>query len=621
MPDILVERYETGRYATNSACDTLYSRAAERLGSGVGGGSALAGGMSAETVQAVSKAVAAHGRGGNIARVKQGTGAGDGSSAGPIHVVVEESRGALLWKVARFILIYGAVTYGALILITLAFETTGMFRKVAGTNNTEVKPEDQTTRFSDVKGCDEAIDELQEVVDFLKSPDKYNKLGGKLPKGVLMVGPPGTGKTLLARAVAGEAGVPFFYMSGSEFDEVYVGVGAKRVRELFTNAKAKAPAIVFIDELDAMGGKRNERDASYHMQTLNQMLTELDGFDQTSGVVFIAATNFPQMLDKALTRPGRFDRQVVVGLPDVRGRMALLEQKTKDMQIGPDVDTEILARGTSGMSGADLENLVNQAAVHASKNGGRKVDMASMEWARDRILMGAERRSAVIQDKDKLMTAYHEAGHALVAMYTPGAYPLYKCTIMPRGQALGVTSYMPEIDEVSRSKLQYNSQIDIAMGGKAAEELIYGEPKVTSGCSSDLDSATNIAYNMVTAFGMSEKLGAIAFNDNIFRSLGEETKKTIESEVRRFLDDGMDRARKLLVERRKELELLTQALIKYETLNKEEMEKVVRGESLPNRIPTLPGSGIKKPELPPLPSTGGLAGSVGALNKDVVVER
>jgi len=577
--------------------------------------------MSAETVQAVSKAVAAHGRGGNIARVKQGTGAGDGSSAGPIHVVVEESRGALLWKVARFILIYGAVTYGALILITLAFETTGMFRKVAGTNNTEVKPEDQTTRFSDVKGCDEAIDELQEVVDFLKSPDKYNKLGGKLPKGVLMVGPPGTGKTLLARAVAGEAGVPFFYMSGSEFDEVYVGVGAKRVRELFTNAKAKAPAIVFIDELDAMGGKRNERDASYHMQTLNQMLTELDGFDQTSGVVFIAATNFPQMLDKALTRPGRFDRQVVVGLPDVRGRMALLEQKTKDMQIGPDVDTEILARGTSGMSGADLENLVNQAAVHASKNGGRKVDMASMEWARDRILMGAERRSAVIQDKDKLMTAYHEAGHALVAMYTPGAYPLYKCTIMPRGQALGVTSYMPEIDEVSRSKLQYNSQIDIAMGGKAAEELIYGEPKVTSGCSSDLDSATNIAYNMVTAFGMSEKLGAIAFNDNIFRSLGEETKKTIEGEVRRFLDDGMDRARKLLVERRKELELLTQALIKYETLNKEEMEKVVRGESLPNRIPTLPGSGIKKPELPPLPSTGGLAGSVGALNKDVVVER
>ena len=465
------------------------------------------------------------------------------------------------------------------------------------------------------------LTKLQEVVDFLKSPDKYNKLGGKLPKGVLMVGPPGTGKTLLARAVAGEAGVPFFYMSGSEFDEVYVGVGAKRVRELFTNAKAKAPAIVFIDELDAMGGKRNERDASYHMQTLNQMLTELDGFDQTSGVVFIAATNFPQMLDKALTRPGRFDRQVVVGLPDVRGRMALLEQKTKDMQIGPDVDTEILARGTSGMSGADLENLVNQAAVHASKNGGRKVDMASMEWARDRILMGAERRSAVIQDKDKLMTAYHEAGHALVAMYTPGAYPLYKCTIMPRGQALGVTSYMPEIDEVSRSKLQYNSQIDIAMGGKAAEELIYGEPKVTSGCSSDLDSATNIAYNMVTAFGMSEKLGAIAFNDNIFRSLGEETKKTIESEVRRFLDDGMDRARKLLVERRKELELLTQALIKYETLNKEEMEKVVRGESLPNRIPTLPGSGIKKPELPPLPSTGGLAGSVGALNKDVVVER
>ena len=567
MPDILVERYETGRYATNTACDTLYSRATERLGPGVGGGLALAGGVSAETTQAVTRAVAAHSRGGNTARVKQGAG-GDGSSAGgPIHIVVEETRVAFLWKVARFILIYGVCTYFAMVIITIAFESFGMIKKVAGTNNAEVKAEEQTTRFSDVKGCDEAIEELKEVVDFLRSPDKYNKLGGKLPKGVLMVGPPGTGKTLLARAVAGEAGVPFFYMSGSEFDEVYVGVGAKRVRELFTNAKAKAPAIVFIDELDAMGGKRNERDASYHMQTLNQMLTELDGFDQTTGVVFIAATNFPQMLDKALTRPGRFDRQVVVGLPDVRGRMALLEQKTKGMKIDPNVDTEILARGTSGMSGADLENLVNQAAVHASKNGGRKVDMASMEWARDRILMGAERRSAVIQDKDKIMTAYHEAGHALVAMYTPGAYPLYKCTIMPRGQALGITSYMPEIDEVSRSKLQFASQIDIAMGGKAAEELIYGEPQVTSGCSSDLDSATNIAYNMVTAYGMSEKLGAIAFNDNIFRSLGEDTKKTIESEVRRFLDDGMERARMLLRERRKELELLTQALIKYETLN------------------------------------------------------
>jgi len=549
------------------------------------------------TTEAVTRAVAAYARGGSAARVKQGT-AGNGTSSSPVHVIVEEARGSMVWKVVRFVMIYGLVGYFALVILTLAIEATGLFRKVGGANNTEVKPEQQKQRFQDVKGCDEAIEELQEIVDFLKSPDKYNQLGGKLPKGVLMVGPPGTGKTLLARAVAGEAGVPFFYMSGSEFDEVYVGVGAKRVRELFAAAKAKAPAIVFIDELDAVGGKRNERDAAYHMQTLNQMLTELDGFDQTSGVVFIAATNFPQMLDKALTRPGRFDRQVVVGLPDVRGRIAILEQKVKNMQIGTDVDFAVIARGTPGFSGADLENLVNQAAVHASKKGARKVDMPSMDWAKDRIIMGAEKRSAVIQEKDKTMTAYHEAGHALVAMFTEGADPLYKCTIMPRGQALGVTHYMPEIDKVSMNKQEYKAWIDICMGGKIAEELIYGNDKVSSGCSSDLSKATNIAYSMVTEYGMSDKLGSIAFTDNIYKTLSTETKQKIEDEVRRFLDEGLERARNLLKEKSPELHLLAKALLKYETLSKDEIEKVVRGETLPEKLTTLPGTKIKVPEVP-----------------------
>jgi ATP-dependent metalloprotease len=599
MPEILVERFETGRYASNTACESLYSRATQQLGSGGGGGTGVvSGGIAADTARAVGRAVAAHSRGGNIASVRQGASSGSGAGNSPIHVVVEESRGNFWWKVIRFSLLFGLSTYLVLITITLVLEGIGMFRKVGGSKDTEVKPEQQKTRFSDVKGCDEAIEELQEIVDFLKSPDKYNQLGGKLPKGVLMIGPPGTGKTLLARAVAGEAGVPFFYMSGSEFDEVYVGVGAKRVRELFQNAKSKAPAIVFIDELDAVGGKRNERDASYHMQTLNQMLTELDGFDQSSGVVFIAATNFPQMLDKALTRPGRFDRQVVVPLPDVRGRVAILDQKTKEMQIGTDVDTEVIARGTPGFSGADLENLVNQAAVHASKKGARKVDMASMDWARDRIMMGAERKSAVIKEKDKVMTAYHEAGHALVAMFTSGADPLYKCTIMPRGQALGVTSYMPEIDKVSMSKQEYKAWIDIAMGGKVAEEIVYGDDQVSSGCSSDLSKATNIAYSMVTEFGMSDKLGSIAFTDSMYKTLSTETKQKIEDEVRKFLDDGLDRARTLLKLKRNELDLLAKALIKYETLNKEEMEKIVRGEKLPDKLTTLPGAKVKLPEFP-----------------------
>ena len=603
MPQIVVERYETGRYATNSACDIVYHRALERANQAPSGG--VAGGqqgLSQEMINNVSRAVAAGSRGYTTASPRPQPDAGNRS--GPVRVVVDESLSTTIWKVVRFLLIWGMTGYFLMVGLQFAVEASGLLKRVGGPQRAEVKPEKQKARFDDVKGCDEAKEELREVVDFLRSPEKYNQLGGKLPKGVLLVGPPGTGKTLLARAVAGEAGVPFFYMSGSEFDEIYVGVGAKRVRELFGNAKAKAPAIVFIDELDAAGGKRNERDASYHMQTLNQILTELDGFDQTTGVVFIGATNFPKLLDKALTRPGRFDRQIVVSLPDVRGRVDILKHYMRKMSLATDVDPTLIARGTPGFSGADLENLVNQAAVHASKENAKNVGMWDLEWAKDRVLMGAERTSMVIQDKDKLMTAYHEAGHALVALYTEGSDPLYKCTIMPRGQALGITFSLPELDKVSQSKQELMATIDRAMGGLLAEELVYGANNVTSGCSSDLTQATEIAYAMVMTFGMSEALGSVAFDSNLYQMLSAATKQQIESEVRRFVDEGHQRARSLLVSKRKELDTLAQALIKYETLNKSEIEQVLRGEELDARLPALPGAAMKLPEVPRISEQG-----------------
>jgi len=492
MPAILVERFQTGRFASNAACETTYHRALEKLAR-TEGASAIGGGLQAQTqsrnnmsnqqLQAIGQAIAAQSKGGSIAGAKPGV-SGTGDKASPLYVVVEESLGSSIFKWVKFLVYFGLIGYMALVVLTLAVETSGILKKVGASQTNEAQPEQQTVRFTDVHGCDEAKEELQELVEFLKNPEKFSTLGGKLPKGVLLVGPPGTGKTLLARAVAGEAGVPFFFMSGSEFDEIYVGVGAKRVRELFTNARAKAPAIIFIDELDAIGGKRNERDPAYVKQSLNQLLTELDGFSQDTGVIILAATNFPQLLDKALTRPGRFDRNVTVPLPDVRGRVAILKHHMKNVQVATDVDESIIARGTTGFSGAELENLVNQAAVRASKNKAQKVGMLDFEWAKDKIMMGAERRSAVIQEKDKIMTAYHEAGHALVGMFTKGASPVYKATIMPRGQTLGVTHFMDEMDKVSMARNEYRALIDVSMGGKVAEELIYGEDNVTSGCSS-----------------------------------------------------------------------------------------------------------------------------------------
>lgn len=604
MPEILVERYQTGRFASNPGCEQLYLRALERVGAAETGAigskiGAQANGMNSEQLQAIGQAVAARGQGGNISISRQGSGA----KKEPLYVVVDESLGNTIFKWVKFLLVFGLVCYMSLVLFTLFIEATGVIKKVGGAQNMEAKPELQKTKFSDVQGCDEAKEELQELVDFLKNPDKFSTLGGKLPKGVLLVGPPGTGKTLLARAVAGEAGVPFFYMSGSEFDEVYVGVGAKRVRDLFTAARGKSPAIIFIDELDAIGSKRHERDAAYAKQTLNQLLTELDGFDQDTGVVIIGATNFPQSLDKALTRPGRFDRNVSVDLPDVRGRMAILTHKLKNIRVDGEVDSQVLARGTPGFSGAELENVVNQAAVRASKNKAKKVTMDDLTWAKDKILMGAERRSAVIQQKDKVMTAYHEGGHALVAMLTKETTPLYKATIMPRGHALGLTQMLPEIDKVSETKRELMAQIDVCMGGKVAEELIYGADNVTTGASSDIQSATRIAYMMVTRAGMSEALGNIDLSSDYAR-LSSETKQQIEQEVRRLVEEGRERATKLLTANRVQLDRLANALVEHETLSREEMEAAVRGEKLVGKLKADAKAPVKIPEIPLPPSFG-----------------
>lgn len=595
MPRIIVERHQSAHFASNEMTENIYNKALMQLARTSAFGNTSAGqntqNMTPEQLQAVGQAIAARSIGGQVGMSsKSGTGAKDA----PLYVVVDESFSAAAFRWIKFLLYFSVFGYVSLVLLTVLLETTGLMKNMKGPQNNEAQPSQQTVRFSDVHGCDEAKDELQELVEFLLNPERFSSLGGKLPKGVLLVGPPGTGKTLLARAVAGEAGVPFFYMSGSEFDEVYVGVGAKRVRELFTQARGKSPAIIFIDELDAIGAKRNERDAAYVKQTLNQLLTELDGFSQTSGVIIIGATNYPQLLDKALTRPGRFDRKVVVGLPDVRGRMDILRHHMKEVQTATDVDLAVIARGTPGFSGADLENLVNQAAIHASRDRKTKVGPLDFDWAKDKIMMGAEARSRIIQDKDKLLTAYHEAGHALVAYFSSSATPLYKITIVPRGMALGITHFLPEMDTVSRNYTEYLSDIAVAMGGKAAEELIFGEDNVTSGISADIQQATETAFTLITRFGYSKKLGNVDLSTN-YDSLSSETKQEIEGEVRRLVEEARGRANKILTDKRNELELLTKALIEYETLTKEEMEKVLKGEKL-DKLSSSPSAPLKLPD-------------------------
>uniref|UniRef100_UPI0037E7659E ATP-dependent zinc metalloprotease YME1L1b isoform X2 n=1 Tax=Semicossyphus pulcher TaxID=241346 RepID=UPI0037E7659E len=436
--------------------------------------------------------------------------------------------------------------------------------------------------FEHVKGVEEAKNELQDVVEFLKNPQKFTALGGKLPKGVLLVGPPGTGKTLLARAVAGEADVPFYYASGSEFDEMFVGVGASRIRNLFREAKANAPCVIFIDELDSVGGKRIESPMHpYSRQTINQLLAEMDGFKTNEGVIIIGATNFPEALDNALIRPGRFDMQVTVPKPDVKGRTEILNWYLKKIKVDPAIEANIIARGTVGFSGADLENLVNQAALKAAVDGKDMVTLKELEFAKDKILMGPERRSAEIDLKNKQITAYHESGHAIVAYYTKDAMPINKATIMPRGPSLGHVSMLPENDRWSETRSQLLAQMDVSMGGRVAEEIIFGHEYITTGASSDFDSATKIAKMMVTRFGMCEKLGVMTYTDMTAQS--PETQAAVEHEIRLILKDSYERAKALLKSHAKEHRNLADALLMYETLDAKEIQLVLEGKTLETR--------------------------------------
>ncbi|XP_061613850.1 ATP-dependent zinc metalloprotease YME1L1 isoform X2 [Phyllopteryx taeniolatus] len=453
------------------------------------------------------------------------------------------------------------------------------FRTTSGLDSALDPIQMKNVTFEHVKGVEEAKNELQEVVEFLRSPQKFTVLGGKLPKGILLVGPPGTGKTLLARAVAGEADVPFYYASGSEFDEMFVGVGASRIRNLFKEAKENAPCVIFIDELDSVGGKRIESPMHpYSRQTINQLLAEMDGFKPNEGVIVIGATNFAEALDNALVRPGRFDMQVPVPRPDVKGRTEILNWYLAKIKVDSAVEPEIIARGTVGFSGADLENLVNQAALKAAVDGKEVVTMKDLEFAKDKILMGPERRSVEIDKKNKTITAYHESGHAIVAYYTKDAMPINKATIVPRGPTLGHVSLLPEMDRWSETRAQLLAQIDVSMGGRVAEELIFGDDYVTTGASSDFDGATKIANLMVTRFGMSDKLGVMTYGDVSKQS--PETQAAIEQEVRLLLKDSYERAKSLLKMYKKEHEKLADALLRYETLDAKEIQMILEGKPL-----------------------------------------
>jgi len=461
-----------------------------------------------------------------------------------------------------------------------------------GKSKARLLGEDQVgVSFADVAGIEEAKAEVSEIVDFLKDPSKFQRLGGKIPKGVLMVGAPGTGKTLLARAIAGEAKVPFFTISGSDFVEMFVGVGASRVRDMFDQAKKQAPCIIFIDELDAVGRHRGAGLGGGHderEQTLNQMLVEMDGFEDNEGVIVIAATNRPDVLDPALLRPGRFDRQVVVPLPDIRGRELILKIHMRKVPLDDDVRPGIIARGTPGFSGADLANLVNEAALFAARANKRVVSMDEFERAKDKIMMGTERRSMVMSEKEKLNTAYHEAGHAIVGYCVPDHDPVYKVTIIPRGRALGVTMYLPEEDKYSTSKRQLESVISTLFGGRLAEELVNGEDQVTTGASNDIERATEIARNMVTKWGLSERLGPLTYSEEdgeVFlgrsvtqhKQVSDVTAHVIDEEVRKIIDRNYDRAKAILVEHEEKLHIMAKGLMKYETLVLVQVQDIMEG--------------------------------------------
>ena len=478
--------------------------------------------------------------------------------------------------------------------------------------------------FADVAGVDEAKEELQEVVEFLQDPSKFQRLGGKIPKGALLVGPPGTGKTLIARAVAGEANVPFFTISGSDFVEMFVGVGASRVRDMFEKAKQNAPCIIFIDEIDAvgrsrgagMGGGNDERE-----QTLNQLLVEMDGFETNEGIILIAATNRPDVLDPALLRPGRFDRQVTVGNPDVTGREKILMVHMRNVPTSTDVNPKVIARGTPGFSGADLANLVNEAALLAARRGKRAVAMVEFEDAKDKVLMGPERRSMVMSEDEKALTAWHEAGHAIVALKTPAADPVHKATIIPRGRALGMVMQLPEDDKYSMSKVQMTSRLAILMGGRAAEEVKFGKDNVTAGASSDIQQATKLARAMVTKWGYSEKVGFVDYSEspnNTFlgqqmgqSNVSEETSQVIESEVKGLVQEGMDTAMHILTEFKDQWSAIAEGLLEYETLTGDEINTLIAGGAIerPDEDSGENGPGSAVPVIGKRKPKGGLGGA------------
>jgi cell division protease FtsH len=494
-----------------------------------------------------------------------------------------------------------------------------------GRSRAKLQGEDQVkVNFSDVAGCDEAKEEVGELVEFLRDPGKFQRLGGKIPRGVLMVGPPGTGKTLLAKAIAGEAKVPFFSISGSDFVEMFVGVGASRVRDMFDQAKKHAPCIIFIDEIDAVGRHRGAGLGGGHderEQTLNQLLVEMDGFEGTEGIIVIAATNRPDVLDPALLRPGRFDRQVVVGLPDVKGREQILKVHLRKVPTASDVDAMVIARGTPGFSGADLANLVNEAALFAARENAREVRMGHMDKARDKILMGTERRSMAMSEDEKKLTAYHEAGHAIVGRVVPEHDPVYKVTIIPRGRALGVTMYLPEGDKYSMNKVAIESQLCSLYGGRVAEELIFGTDKVTTGASNDIERATKMARNMATKWGLSDALGPVTYGeeeDEVFlgrsvtqhKNVSNETARKIDEVVRDILDRAYARTTQILTDNIDKLHVMADALLQYETIDARQIDDIMAG-----RVPGPPAdwsktssSGSSVPPPPPRGDTGAKVG-------------
>ncbi|OLC02392.1 MAG: cell division protein FtsH [Gemmatimonadetes bacterium 13_1_40CM_69_22] len=464
--------------------------------------------------------------------------------------------------------------------------------------------------FADVAGCDEAKQELEEIIDFLKDPQKFQRLGGRLPKGALLVGPPGTGKTLLAKAVAGEAGRPFFSMSGSDFVEMFVGVGASRVRDLFEQGKAHAPCIIFIDEIDAVGRHRGAGLGGGHderEQTLNQLLVEMDGFESNDGVILLAATNRPDILDPALLRPGRFDRQIVVDMPDVKGREQILRVHTRKIPLAAGVNLERIAKGTPGLSGAELSNIVNEAALLAARRNKSAVDMNDLEDAKDKVMLGLERKSMVLSDEERRLTAYHEAGHALVSLKIPGLDPLHKVTIVPRGRALGITFSLPEEDRHNYTKQYIHGRLAMAYGGRVAEELVFGPEKVTTGAAQDIQQATEMARRMVTQFGMSDVVGPIAVGDReaeIFlgrevvqrREISDRTAEIVDTELKRILSEAYERARMIISEHRAALDRLASALLERETLDRDEVELVLAGKALPPVVPPAPATPPPAPE-------------------------